>query len=445
MRSVFNACGIVAAATLLSAAASAADVNDLGKTLTPLGALKAGNADGSIPAWDGGITKPPAGYVAGQHYVDPYAADKPLFTITPDNVDKYADKLAAGTIAKFKAYPNFKVNVYPSHRSFAAPQYVYDGAIENAHKAKISDDGNTVTGMAHTSPFPLATTGSQAIWNHILRWRGTQFKSHVVIAAVTESGAYTEQKVDFKIIYPIDFPGNEPTTVNAYFYAETVQPPRTAGDIVLVHEFTDPSVEERQAWTYNPGQRRVRRAPEVSFDNPITAYDSLATTDDFDMYNGATERYDWKLVGTKEMYVPYNDYALQDPKYQYSEIIKALTINPDMCRWELHRVHVVEATLKADAHHVYAKRTFYLDEDSWYALIADAYDGHGQLWRTHTNYTINFYDTPIFASVALEYSDLLARRYAVTGLFGQDPVSTYTGTDLQVSDFSPEVLRRTGK
>src|ERR1700734_3832308 len=118
MGSVFNACGIVAAATLLSAAASAADVNDLGKTLTPLGALKAGNADGSIPAWDGGITKPPAGYVAGQHYVDPYAGDKPLFTITSDNVDKYADKLAAGTIAKFKAYPTFKVIVYPSHRSF---------------------------------------------------------------------------------------------------------------------------------------------------------------------------------------------------------------------------------------------------------------------------------------------------------------------------------------
>jgi hypothetical protein len=445
MRRIFHACGVLAAATMLSTAANAADIGDLGKTLTPLGALKAGNADGSIPAWDGGITKPPAGYVPGQHYVDPYAADKPLFTITPDNVDKYADKLAAGTIAKFKAYPTFKVIVYPSHRSFSAPQYVYDGAIENAGKAKMSDDGNTVTGEAHTSPFPLAKTGNQAIWNHILRWRGTQLKTHSVIAAVTESGAYTEQKADTKIIFPIDFPGNEPTTVNAYFYAETVAPPRTAGDIVLVHEFTDPSVEERQAWTYNPGQRRVRRAPEVSFDNPITAYDSMATTDDYDMFNGATERYDWKLIGTKEIYIPYNDYALQDPKYQYADIIKPLTLNPDLCRWELHRVRVVEATLKPDAHHVYAKRVFYLDEDSWFALITEAYDGHGQLWRTHTTFPINYYDTPVFQSVAQEYGDLLARRYTVTGLFGQDPVNTYTGTDLQVSDFSPEALRRTGK
>ena len=33
----------------------------LGKDLTPVGAIKAGNKDGSIPAWDGGLTKPVAG------------------------------------------------------------------------------------------------------------------------------------------------------------------------------------------------------------------------------------------------------------------------------------------------------------------------------------------------------------------------------------------------
>jgi len=358
-------------------------------------------------------------------------------------MDKYADKLGEGTKAKLKAYPSFKVVVYPTHRSFSAPQVIYDAAIENAKSAKLSSDGQTAEDNKVVIPFPIATNGAELMLNHIMRWRGTQLKSHTMTTAVTESGEYTEQKIDLKIIFPYAVPG-ERNKINDYFYAETVAPARTAGDITLVHEFIDPIVEPRLAWTYNPGQRRVRRAPEVQYDNPIGAYDSLSTTDDFDMFNGALDRYDWKLVGKKDIYVPYNDYALQDPKYQYADLVKALHINPDAERWELHRVYVVEATLKPSAKHVYAKRVYHLDEDSSYALLADLYDGHGQLWRTHTNYTMNFYDVPILASDGIEFNDLQARRYAIAGLFSQDPVPTYTGTDLQVSDFTPDALRRGG-
>jgi len=448
MRRVYQACGVLVAAMTFSATAGAADPSELGKSLTPFGAIKAGNADGSIPAWDGGITKAPAGYKPGQHYVDPYAGDKPLFTITADNVDKYADKLTAGTIAKLKAYPTFKVIIYPSHRTFSAPQYIYDAAIENAKVTKLDTDGESPIGNSNTIPFPLAVdagaaAGSEAMLNHILRWNGTQLKNHTVTAAVTESGAYVEQKIDLKIIYPYEQQGNH-TTLNNYFYAETVAPSRTAGDIVLVHEFTDPFKEPRLAWTYNPGQRRVRRAPEVEYDNPIGAYDSLATTDDFFMFNGALNRFNWKLVAKKEMYIPYNDYLLQDPKYQYADLIKPLHLNSDAVRWELHRVYVVEGDLKSTEKHVYSKRVYAMDEDSWNIQLADLYDGHGQLWRTHTNYEINFYDVPVWSADGVEYDDLQARRYAITGLFNQEPVPTYTGTDLQVADFTPDALRRGG-
>ena len=70
-------------------AASADDARQIGSTLTEFGATIAGNADGSIPAYDPAkaLTKPPAGYSprqagGGFPYVDPYAADKPLFSIT---------------------------------------------------------------------------------------------------------------------------------------------------------------------------------------------------------------------------------------------------------------------------------------------------------------------------------------------------------------------------
>ena len=75
-----------------------------GDTLTPVGAERAGNADGSIPPWTGGLTEFPAGYVEGERLVDPFADEEPLFTITAENVDQYADKLTPGQIAMFKRY-----------------------------------------------------------------------------------------------------------------------------------------------------------------------------------------------------------------------------------------------------------------------------------------------------------------------------------------------------
>jgi Protein of unknown function (DUF1329) len=433
----------LAAALSISAASEAADVSDLGKSLSPFGAIKAGNAEGTIPAWTGGIGKPPSGYQPGQHYVDPYAGDKPLFTITGDNVDKYADKLGAGAIAKLKAYPSFKIMVYPSHRSFSAPSYVYDAAMDNARSAHLAADGVSPVGNMAAIPFPLADNGVEAMLNHILRWRGTQLKSHTVTAAVTAEGSYVEQKIDLKLIYPCAMPGAA-TTLDNYFYAETVEPARTAGNIVLVHSYTDPAVEPRLAWTYDPGQRRVRRAPEVAYDTPTPAYDSLETSDDFDLFNGALDRFDWKLLGKKEIYVPYNDYALQDPKYQYADLIRQFTLNPDAERWELHRVYVVEGALKSSARHIYSKRVYYLDEDSWYILMGDLYDGHHELWRSASNFTINYYDVPITATVGEEFVDLQARRYVIGGLFGRDPVPTYSGSDLQIGDFTPDSLRSGG-
>jgi len=111
---------LAAAATFAVPAAaelSAADLAKLGTTLTPLGAEKAGNAAGTIPAWDGGITRPVAGYVPGGHYPDPFPNDKPLFTIDQSNVDKYRDNLSAGTVAMIKKYPDYKLPVYQTRRT----------------------------------------------------------------------------------------------------------------------------------------------------------------------------------------------------------------------------------------------------------------------------------------------------------------------------------------
>ena len=426
---------------------SGADLARLGTTLTPLGAEKAGNAAGTIPAWDGGITRPAPGYQPGQYYPDPFASDKPLFTIDGRNADKYAANLPAGAVAMLKKYPDYKMAVYPTRRSASFPACHYNETKECAAKARLAENGNGVVGCTGGIPFPIPKNGLEAIWNHLLRYRGDTFGMHWSQAAVTRGGDYALVKFEYE--YDFSY-GNcskpagqrEPNKILNYVQSTTA-PARLAGQILLVHETVDQSREPRSAWTYNPGQRRVRLAPNVAYDNPGTAADGLRTNDDFGMYNGATDRYEWKLVGKREVYVPYNSYRLSDPKLKYGDILKAGHINQDLARYELHRVWVVEATLKPGTSHIYARRTFYIDEDSWAVLATDKYDGRGELWRYAEQHNENWYNVPMFFGTMEVHNDLQSGRYIAMGLRNEEKV-IYQPLKRSPGDYTPSNLRGSG-
>ena len=171
----------------------------------------------------------------------------------------------------------------------------------------------------------------------------------------------------------------------------------------------NPSITQRQRAARGPTipeKRRVRPAPGVHYDNPGTAADALTTSDDFQMYNGATNLYEWKLVGRQELYIPYNSYRISGSEPTIADLLRAGHVNPDYARYELHRVWVVEATLKPGATHVYAKRVFYIDEDSWMIAVTDKYDTHGELWRVAEQHSINCYDVPMLYGTVEVHSDL---------------------------------------
>ncbi len=369
--------GVLAISTVGYAQLSAADLAKLGTTLTPMGAEKAANAAGTIPAWDGGLTRVPTGitHKAHGHYPDPFTADKPQFTINAANMERYKDNLSPGQMAMLKQYPNYKLPVYQTRRTAAYPEAHYRETKDCAGKAKLSTGGNGVTGCTGGTPFPIPKNGLEAIWNMQLHYKGDTFAQHWAQAAVTASGDYALVKFEYE--YDLAY-GNlgktpaqrEPNLILNYLQ-EVTAPARLAGQILLVKETVDQAKEPRSAWTYNPGQRRVRLAPNVAYDNPGTAADGLRTNDDFGMFNGATDRYDWTLVGKKEMYIPYNSYRMTDPKLKYSELLKAGHLNQDLTRYELHRVWVVDAKLKAGTSHIYSRRTFYIDEDSWNVILID--------------------------------------------------------------------------
>jgi hypothetical protein len=441
----------VAASAMVALPAAAelsqADLGKLGTTLTPLGAEKAANAAGTIPAWDGGIARPPAGYKPGGPYVDPFAGDKPTLTIDAKNADQYKEQLSPGQVAMLKKYPTYKMLVYPTHRSASFPQCHYNETKQCAAVAKLAEGGNGVTGCTGGVPFPIPKDGNEAIWNTELRYRGETFATNWAQAAVTRTGDYALVKFEYE--YDFSY-GNcskpvaqrEPNKITN-FLQSTTAPARLAGQILLVHETLDQTKEPRSAWTYNPGQRRVRLAPQVAYDNPGTAADGLRTSDDFGMFNGGTDRYNWKLVGKKEMYVPYNSYRLSDPRVSYGDILKPGHINPDLARYELHRVWVVEATLKPGASHIYAKRVFYIDEDSWAVVVTDKYDGRGELWRFAEFHNENRYNIPMWYGTVEVHNDLQAGRYIAMGLQSGE-TKIYEPIKRTASDYTPSNLRGTG-
>lgn len=441
---------LVAFAGSAVAKVSPEQADRLGKDLTPTGAERAGNRDGTIPAWEGGITKPPAGFVKGKHMVDPFPNDKVLFTITSKNADQYKDQLSPGVQALLKTYPDtFKMNVYPTRRSAASPQYVYDAIKRNATTGELLASGNGFKGAAIGVPFPIPANGTEAIWNHITRFRGVTVTRDTGQAAVMPNGAYTLVKFRDELDQAYMRPNMTPEELERdnllFFFKQWVtSPSRLAGTALLVHETLDQVAKPRQAWTYNTGQQRVRRAPNVAYDAPGTAADNLRTTDDFDMFNGSPDRYNWKLVGKKEMYIPYNSYKLDSNQLKYDQILKPGHVNQDYVRWELHRVWVVEATLKEGMRHVYKKRVMFLDEDNWQVSVADMYDDRDVLWRVSVAHAINYYEVPVQWSTLEVIHDLQSRRYLAVGLDNEDEPYDFNAKRT-ASDFTPDALRRQGR
>lgn len=432
----------------LQAEVSTEQAARLGRDLTPLGGEKAGNSDGSIPAWEGGITEPPAGYTRGKHYVDPFAADQPLLTINAGNMGNYADKLSEGHKALLTTYPDtYKMQVYPTRRSASAPQHIYDATREAAVSARLSEDGNGVSGVAMGIPFPIPENGHEVIWNHLLRFRGENIHREYAQVAPTRSGDYTPVQITEDLAFQYNRRGKSVDNLNnliALFKQEVTSPARLAGGILLVHETLDQKIENRKAWLYNPGQRRVRRAPNVAFDNPGTASDGMRTSDQLDMFNGSLERYNWNLVGKKEIYVPYNSYRIHSPELKYKDILMPLHINQDLPRYELHRVWVVDAVLKEGARHLYKRRTFYVDEDSWQVLVVDQYDNRDNLWRVSEGFAMNYYDLPTLWTTLEVHTDLQAGRYLAFGLYNESVPYDFE-REMSSEDFTPAALRRDGR
>lgn len=401
------------------AAVSADEAGKLKTTLTPLGAERAGNSAGTIPAWDGGYTRVDPGYTPGGKRGDPFASEKPLYTITAQNMAQYAEQLSEGVKAMLKKYPDtYRLDVYPTHRTAAAPQAVYDSTLKNATEGKLVDSasGPQPQNAAGGIPFPIPQNGAEAIWNHLTRWRAASWQANFSQYLVTADGKpvlTNDSRADYQM--PWYLPGG--TSKDGVFWMIRMVndgPPLRAGEAITGRENVD--ADKAAVWTYLPGQRRVRRLPNGCCDTPTPATAGVMSFDELYVFNGRIDRFDWKLVGKKELYIPYNSNKVFTAA-SATDLLGKHHLNPESIRWELHRVWVVEANLTAGKRHVLPKSTYYLDEDTWAAVLGERYDAQGQLAKVLWTTPVVLPDLPGVVTVTNGFYDLISGSWFTGDIF----------------------------
>lgn len=440
--------GGLALSLLATSVMAQPDFSRLGNDLTPVGAERAGNAAGTIPEWTGGLSSDAGARLSDGFAENPYAGEQPEFVITAQNYQDYSDNLTPGQIAMFERYPEtFRMPVYQTHRSVGYNDYVYDEVKRQAGRAQLVNNGDGITNFSHgTFAFPIPQTGVEVVWNHNTRYRKNTQRFYMQ-AMPQVNGSYTLIKLEEEVGYPNQMADVDhdaiPNTL-LFFKQRVNAPSRLAGNVLLVHDSLDQLQEPRMAWVYNAGQRRVRRAPQVAYDGPGTASDGMRTSDNFAMYNGAPDRYDWELVGKKEVFIPYNSYKLTERGLPYSDVLNAGHVNPQHTRFELHRVWEVQGNVKQGQRHIYAQRNFFVDEDSWLITLADHYDGRGTLWRVGEGHIAQNYHEKIPGYALETLYDLIAGRYIALGMYTEEQAAPNFDFSPNYNQFTPAALRASG-
>ena len=424
---IFSAilCLLFAGAGIADAKVTAQEAEQLKTTLTPLGGEKAGNKDGTIPAWEGGYTTPLPGFVNGGRRPNPFKDDKILFTITAQNMNQYADKLSEADKALLKKYPDtYRINVYPTRRTAAAPQSVYDNTYKNATQSYL--EGYDVKSAFAGIPFPVPKTGLEVMWNSMLYVRPSAWRFNNEAFLGTANGKIVllneAEAIQLMPYYREDLTLEtyEKEWDGEYWMLRLVPhgPPQKVGENILGRQNLTGS--KSRSWLYMSGQRRVRQLPRACCDTPLSTLSGVTFYDEIEVWGGSEglKVFDWKIIGKKEMYIPYNCNKIMEPRDIY-EVVHSRHLNPDYVRYELHRVWVVEATLATGKRHQCPRSLYYIDEDTWEAVGTDRYDASGELWRSLFSLPIVMPDVPAVVPLIWGFFDLKTGTWIASNLYNK--------------------------
>ena len=439
---------MAAGLTGLDAASAKADASLLQTTLTPWGAIRAGNADGSIPAWTGGYTALPAGFQPGDPIGDLFPDEQPILTIDSSNVSQYADKLSEGAVVMINRY-GLSIEVFPSHRTLALSQRIVDRIAANVTTAAPVAQGLRFgfTGAFGGIPFPIldpdpTIAGPQVVHNANCQFKGFASKTPYNGWSVNSG----QLSIAFTATFTLRYPYYQATSLedfNGLIYQSNVSysgPANLVGQAIVSYNYTNAALHPAIAWELLNGEGRVRRAPEIAFDTPASQTNDIANYDELYGFNGSLERYDWKYLGLKEIYIPYSNNKLTTLTPQPAHL--AHFIDPKIVRFELHRCHVVEATLHLGERNVDARRVLYIDEDTYSVMLSDNWDGNGELAKTYFGLLLVRPDIPGVITMGGFSHNLQTGDYAslVSGWGPPEPNTYFFPMDAPSELFDPQEM-----
>lgn len=423
--------------SLLSVAGPAAAAEDL----TPIGAQRQSNTDSSIPAWDGGMAASAVQKDERGGYRDPFADEQPLFVIDARNFKEHAQWLSKGQVAMFVRYPDYRMPVYPSHRTAQYPDKVYEASLANQGKTSLTST-NGLRGYRLGVPFRKPENGPQILWNQLTRYKGGSQDRTFSFALVRRNGTSSSARIRTELSYPEMLRNAKPgDDLFMAFKSKILEPSKLAGEAVVIRESFDPDVKQRATWMYNASLRRVTRAPAAMYEYVARMTNGLVMSDTVDGFNGTLNYYDWKLKGKQELYIPYNSFRLADRRLRYRDILTPQHINTQYTRYEKHRVWVLEGNLNPGGFTKISKRVMYLDEDTWSVAAIDMYVGD-KVVRLYESHAMPFPDLAFSFEAMSTYYNLAGGDYAVNHMTNEETRSMRVGFPADVADFTPTAIKR---
>ena len=417
---------------------------------TPIGAEKDANQEGTIPEWTGGLTEPPEGYSEGEYHVDPFRDDEVKFTISAKNLDDHRAKLTDLQTALLKRYPEkFVVNVFPTRRSCAYPESIYEATAKNARTAKVIEQGYGFSGASVGFPFPEPKDAFEVLFNHEASYFGLKYSAKTSGGTMNPDGTFTRTvRRDRRLAFYHQPDYSAAELDNRYFVwrAEWSDPPLAKGQAFSATNTINQVKQPRFGFMWNPDTQRVITAPysAYSYTAPMMTSQGMRISDDMFLFNGAPDQYDWKLVGKKEIYIPYNSYAATSSNLKLNDLLQPGFLNPEHIRYELHRVWVIEGDLKPGKSHKFAKRTLYFDEDSWIAVASDLFDQNNVLTHGQFGFIKNYYEHPACIQDFDVLYELGSGRYNVDNLKLEYGPANLNDPDVTSRTFGSAALRRSG-
>jgi hypothetical protein len=330
-----------------------------------VGAEQAGDPNNNIPAWTGGLD---TGALAGAHYADPFAADKPIDMVSAANGGRWQAWLTPGTQMRLLSDADLRLPVYPTRRSAADSAEFYAGTRENAMRAGMHD--GLPEHISVGIPFPVPDKGMQVIWNHLLRDRPAFGQRTFVQAFVQPNARLLSHTIvqRFANYWPVPVKKHPEEIPLASLLELTIVPQRLAGSVMMLRATLN---QASKMWLRDAGALWLAKVTDAAPGTSVLGAAGLMDVDQLDGYLGPPGLYDWSLIGKEARLVPYNAYKLDT-----DDLNAALTprhMNADVLRYEIHRTWHVRGTCRAEMSCHFNRRDYWLDEDTWQILLGDLY------------------------------------------------------------------------